>query len=246
VSAEIVRDGRRLRGRSAAVAPVPGGETNLGDVIVRPAANVGYYDLSLNRGRANQVAPITTAGLLAFDVGPLQSADLSQYDILFVQNPNNSGYSATFNANLAKIHQFIAAGGVLVFHDRHVTTAANVLPGTPGSIFRDFADGANINIVDDTTQVTNGPGGILTNTSLDGGNFSSHGWALASTIPAGARGILSTGDPTHLVTYSYPHGAGAVIYSTIPLDFYLGGGGVLNVNMGRYAANVLAYATDLR
>lgn len=246
VSAEVVRDGERLRGQSATLAPVPGGQTDFGAVVLRGGARVGYYDISLNRGRGTQVGPILTAGFEPFDVGPLQSADLSQYDILFVQNPNNGGYSAAFFSSLAKIHQFVASGGVLVFHDRHVTTAANVLPGSPGSIFREFSDGSNIDIVDSTTQVTNGPGGILTNASLDGGNFSSHGWILASTIPAGARGILSTGDPTHLVTYSYSYGEGSVIYSTIPLDFYLGGGNTISVNMTRYAANVLAYAADLR
>jgi hypothetical protein len=137
---------------------------------------------------------------------------------------------------------------VFIFHDRHVTTAANVLPGSPGTIIRDFVDGANINIVDNTTLVTNGPGGIITNTSLDGGNSSSHGWILSSSIPAGGRGILSQGDPTHLVLYSYSFGQGKVVYSTIPLDFYLAGSGAptVNTNMRNYAANVVAYGNDIR
>jgi large repetitive protein len=121
-----------------------------------------------------------------------------------------------------------------------------VLPGTPGTIVRDFSDPANIDILDNTTLVTNGPGGIITNTSLDGGNFSSHGWILASSAPAGARGILSTGDPTHWVLYSYPFGQGTVIYSPIPLDFYLGGFGGIFTNMQNYAANVVAYANSIR
>jgi hypothetical protein len=246
VSAEVVLAGRRLTGHSAAVNPVPGGQTNVGDIVVRAGGIVGYYDLSLNQGSSAQVGPITTAGLQAVNVGNLQTADLSQFDVLFVQNPDNGGYSSIFNSNLAKIHQFISNGGVFIFHDRHVTTAASILPGSPGSIFRDFSDPANIDIVDNTTLVTNGPGGVITNASLDGGNFSSHGWVQASTIPAGARGILSTGNPTHLVVYSYPFGLGKVIYSTIPLDFYLGGSGTLNVNMRNYAANVVAYGNNLR
>ena len=32
--------------------------------------------------------------------------------------------------------------------------------------------------------------------------------------------ILSQGDPTHVVTFAYGYGAGTVIYSSIPLDFY--------------------------
>ena len=123
-----------------------------------------------------------------------------------------------------------------------------MLPGTPGTIVRDFADGANIDIVDNTTLVTNGPGGIITKTSLDGGNFSSHGWILASSAPAGARGILSQTNPAHWVLYSYPFGQGTVIYSTIPLDFYLAGfgGATINQNMQNYAANVVAYGNSLR
>jgi hypothetical protein len=249
VTAEAFRDGKRLRGRSAAVAPVPGGQTNLGDVIIRAGATVGYYDLGFNQGTSSQVSPITTAGFQAVNVGSLQTADLSQFDILFVQNPNNGSYTSTYVNNLPKIHQFIANGGVLVFHDRLVSGAAGILPGSPGSFVREVnssGETRNIDIADNTTQVTNGPGGVLTNASLDNGNLSSHGYILASTIPAGARGILSRTDPGNLVTYSYQFGAGHVIYSTIPLDFYLGSFGTLADNMAKYAANVLAYAADLR
>jgi large repetitive protein len=71
---------------------------------------------------------------------------------------------------------------------------------------------------------------------------------LASSIPAGARGILGRGDPTHLVTYSYSLGQGKVVYSTIPLDFYLGGSGDPTVvaSMRNYAANVVAYGNEIR
>jgi hypothetical protein len=135
---------------------------------------------------------------------------------------------------------------VFIFHDRHVTTAMNVLPGSPGDIVRDFFDGANIQVVDNTTLVTNGPGGVITDTSLDGGTFSSHGWISAGTMPPGGRGILSQGNPLHLVLYSYPFGRGKVVYSTIPLDFYLGGSGGIFTNMRNYAANVVAYGNDIR
>ena len=71
---------------------------------------------------------------------------------------------------------------------------------------------------------------------------------LASSIPAGARGILSQTDPSHLVTYSYSFGQGKVVYSTIPLDFYLSGSGdpTLNNTMRNYAANVVAYGNEIR
>jgi hypothetical protein len=202
----------------------------------------------LNQGSPNQVRPITTAGLQAVNVGDLQTADLSQFDVLFVQNPDNGGYSSVFTNNLAKIRNFIAAGGVFIFHDRNVSSATTVLPNSPGTIVRDFSDPAEIDVVDNTTLVTNGPGGVMTADFLDGGFFSSHGWILASSLPAGGRGILSQTNPAHLVLCSYPFGQGTVIYSTIPLDFYIAGFGVatLDAHMQVYAANVVAYGNSLR
>lgn len=248
LSAEIEVNGELLSGRAQPRAPVPGGTTAFGDLVVRSFAVVGYYDLTLNRGATPQVLPITVNGFEAVDVGDLRTADLSQFDILFVQNPDNSFYSSIFTSNLAKVHAWIQAGGVLVFHDRQVTSAASVLPGSPGSIFRDFNDDANIQIVDSTTRVTNGPGGVVSNTTLDGGNSSSHGYIVAGSVPPGAQGVLSRTAASELVLYSYPFGQGAVVYSTIPLDFYLAGSGAatLNTNMRIYAANVLAWANDLR
>jgi hypothetical protein len=246
VTATALVAGKRLNGHSGAVSPVPGDVTNVGDIVVRANSIVGYYDLSLNQGSSNQVRPITIAGLQAVNVGDLNTADLSQFGVLFFQNPDNGGFSSTFINNLPKIRNFISAGGVFILHDRNVSSAASVLPGTPGTIVREFSDGANIDIVDNTTLVTNGPGGIITNLSLDGGNFSSHGWILASSAPPGARGILSTGDPTHWVLYTYPFGQGTVMYSTIPLDFYLGGSGGIFTNMQNYAANVVAYGNSVR
>jgi hypothetical protein len=184
----------------------------------------------------------------ALNIGTLATADLSQIDVLFVQNSNNGGYSLNFTSQLAKVHQFVANGGVLVFHDRAVDTAETVLPGAPGDIRRNFDDPANINVLDNTTLVTSGPGGVIDNTSLDAGTSSSHGWILASSIPPDARAILSTGDASHVVTYSYGFGTGKVVYSTIPLDFYLVGSGppAVNANMQRYAANVVAYGNSIR
>jgi len=245
-SATAVVGGKRLNGHSASFNPVPGDATNVGDIVLRANSIVGYYDLTLNQGSSNQIKPITTAGLQAVNVGDLNTADLSQFGVLFFQNPDNGGFSSIFINNLPKIKNFISAGGVFILHDRNVSSASSVLPGTPGTIVRDFSDPANINIVDNTTLVTNGTGGLITHTSLDGGNFSSHGWILASSAPAGAKGILSTGDPTHWVLYSYPFGQGTVMYSTIPLDFYLGGIGGIFTNMQNYAANVVAYGNSVR
>lgn len=247
VLAQITVAGKQLTGRSQGIAPVPSGTTAVGDVVVRTNAVVGYYDLTLNAGNPTQVAPITTAGFKAVDVGDLNSADLTQFDILFVQNPDNGGYSTIYLNNVPRIQQWISNGGVLIFHDRNVANAATILPGSPGTFFREFSDPSNIDIINNSTLVTNGPGGIITNSSLDGGNYSDHGYVLGSTIPANGTGILGRTDLTHIVTYSYPFNSGSVIYSTIPLDFYLVSNSPgLFANMQIYAANVIAYANFLR
>lgn len=62
--------------------------------------------------------------------------------------------------------------------------------------------------------------------NLDGGNSSSHGYVELATLPAGATAVLNRGGATdQIVDFYYAVGAGWVYYSTMPLDFYLGGAG---------------------
>ena len=110
--------------------------------------------------------------------------------------------------------------------------------------------------------MTNGPGGVLNNTSLDNGNLSTHGYTVEGSLPsnedddssdddsdddASAVKILSRADPTQIVDFCYQFQGGAVYYSSIPLDFYLVGAGP---NPPRdnmrfiYAPNVVAYGID--
>jgi hypothetical protein len=205
------------------------------------AANVGYYEMCFGSGQPSQIAPIVTAGHTPVLMNNLTAIDLLGIDVLFVTNCDNFGYGAEYLSNLASIQAAVAAGMALVIHDRFVDGAESILPGGAGfTIVRDFGDPANIDVLDPTTLVTNGPGGMVTNLTLDGGNSSSHGFAAAATLPGSARLILSRSNPAELVTFSYQFGAGAVLYSTIPLDFYLD-----NASPGFatvYAPNVVAYA----
>lgn len=208
--------------------------------------NVGYYDMSFSQGNPNQVAPILTAGGVAVDVLALSAEELAGLDVLFVQNPSNFDFGFEYLGQLGAIEQAVAAGLVLVIHDRFVTTAETILPG--GGSFEilreEFGDAANIDILDNTTLVTNGPGGVLDNGSLDGGNLSSHGFAVSGSLPGDSAQILSRANRSEIVTMCYGFGAGAVVYSTIPLDFYLDGIGPQPVSDNlrlMYAPNVVAY-----
>jgi hypothetical protein len=213
------------------------------------AANVGYYDMVVGQGDPGQTAAITAAGHTPVNIVDLSPAELAGIDVLLVQNPSNGIFGAEYLSALADIEAAVNSGMRLVIHDRLVTGAHTILPDGAGfTILRDSSDNANIDVLDDSTLVTNGPGGVVDNTTLDGGSSSSHGFTVAGTLPAGTAFILTRTNPDEIVTFSYPVGAGAVLYSSIPLDCYLGDGDctflAVTAGMEIYATNVVAYAVD--
>jgi len=214
------------------------------------SAQVGYF--SDNPGAyPNLVNAIGIAGQGAgVQLNDLTAGDLAGIRVLEILNSNNGGYPAQVTNNLAAISNFVAAGGVLSFSDRGIgNNTQAVIPGAGGINFvRDFSDDATINVINNSTLVTNGPGGVLVSGSLSGGTSSSHGYVIAASIPAGGVGILSQTDPTHVVDFYYPFGAGWVYYSSMPLDYYLSGNGpnppLDNFNL-IYAPNEIAFEASL-
>jgi hypothetical protein len=219
----------RLQG-PVAHAPVPG------------AGVVGYYDMSAQTGLDYEVPPILAAGGTPVTIDDPSSAALANLNALFVTNPDNSAFGSEYLFRLSDIAAAVQSGLVLVIHDREVGDAATILPAGAGfAISRDFAEGTDINIRDGSTVVT----ADLDNNSLDGGNLSDHGFALDTTLPTRAKLILSSTSSNRIVTFCYPVGKGAVIYSTIPLDFYLSGLGTnppSDSMRNIYARNVVKYA----
>jgi len=207
---------------------------------------VGYYEMSSGGYAASYlVAPITGAGLQAVAINSMSQAELDSVDALFVTNQSNGDYGSEYMAARARIAAFVEAGGVLVIHDRYVDPAETMLPNLGAiDIRRDFAGGAQINFVNDTGEVARGPGGNLTDASLDNGNWSNHGFTIGGSLPADAVDILTTNDAGRIVTFAAHYGDGVVVYSSIPLDYYLGGGGGLNANMRAYATNLLGWIKD--
>ncbi|MCH8900465.1 MAG: hypothetical protein IH942_08270 [Acidobacteria bacterium] len=171
---------------------------------------------------------------------------MAAIDILYAQNPSNGGPGTAWAANQSKLTDFVNGGGVLIVHDRFVSGMAAYLPGSPGTFVQIYT--SSIDVLDDTTSVTQGPAGVITDASLDGGNFSAHGYVVAGSVPPGSVGIIIFGsNPDQLVTYAYPYGSGWVIYSTIPLDFYLNKTGQPASNLRFiYAPNVVFFANELR
>lgn len=214
---------------------------------ISSATTIGFYILNgSTNAAAGATTAITTAGHTPLALTGLTAADLIGIQVLWLLNPNNNGYGTALTDNLTAVSAFVNGGGVLSMHDRYVEGAAAVLPGGGGITFvRDFSDGANIDILTSGTLVTNGPGGVLDDTSLDGGDSSSHGYALLNTLPAGAVPIFSQTDPTHIVDFYYQTGSGFIYYSTIPLDYYLAGEGSIVAFGNNYAPNEVAFQASL-
>ncbi|MBL4672768.1 MAG: carboxypeptidase regulatory-like domain-containing protein, partial [Arenicella sp.] len=235
-----------LLGRSAEVVPVQAGVTDVGAIILREqvarSGSVGYYSLTSNQGVSAQIEPIVAAGLDPVLLTNLATDDLDQLSILFIQNPSNSAsYSSTYTSNLARIFSFIETGGVVVFHDRAVSSnTSSVMPGDPATFVRSVVGGTTIITSDEA--FLNGPGGVLNASVVSDNSFGSHGYAQQSSLPVGTIGLLSQSDTTRWHTFAIPHGAGYMVYSALPLDFYL-----TRTEPVRsiYAPNILSYAAQL-
>ncbi len=221
-------------------------------------AKVGYYEMYEGEGLSWAIAPITASGHTPVYLSDLSAADLQGLDVLFVTNYNNVDYAAEYLSRLPEIDAAVMNGLVLIIHDRRVSHAASILPG--GSNIN-FARTLNsyVDIKDNSTQVTNGPGGVLDDNSLDGALYSDHGHAVEGSLPSGGATILTQLNKSEAVTFSYPYGQGSVIYSSIPVDRYIRLSPIcyrfvstnptrrvcLNV-VNTYTPNVVAYAAELK
>lgn len=184
-------------------------------------AKVGYYEMYDGQGNSWAIAPITAAGHTPVYLSDLTAADLQGLDVLFVSNSDNQGYGAEYLSRLPEVDLAVQNGLSLLIHDRKVSGASAILPGGAG-IQSVRSGGREVDVVDNTTLVTNGPSGVITSTSLDGATYANHGYLQAASLPIGARTILSRADPSQSVVTSYAHGKGSVVYSSVPLDAYAG------------------------
>jgi hypothetical protein len=199
---------------------------------------------------ADPTAPITAAGHTPVALTDLTAADLLGVSVLWITNGSNGGPPSDVSNNVGALADWVFGGGVLSYHDRYVADGslgmADLLPGAAGVTFdRDFNNDADIDLLLPAHPVVAG----LNNASLDGGNSSSHGFAALSSLPAGAVAVLNRGGaPDEIVDFYYPYGDGWVYYSTIPLDFFLGGAGnnppradIVNI----YAVNEAEFQAEL-
>jgi hypothetical protein len=192
---------------------------------------------------------VMTEGHDASILADLSSASLGDVDVLWLMNDAVGAQPSEMAARAAELLSFVQGGGVLLYHDRDVGGAASMLPGGAGVnfVFDDSGDTANIEVAPGSTLVTDGPGGVIDESTLDFGAQSSQGYAEASSLPSGSKIILTRTAAAEVVDFGYRLGFGFVYYSTIPLDYYLAGNGPIppaDAFREIYAPNVAAYAAS--
>jgi hypothetical protein len=196
-------------------------------MAVAQAVDVGYFTDQGVPG--NQALAIVASGHTPVEIVDITTFDFTTVQVVMLNEASNEGFSNALINRLGDLDAYVGNGGVLVMHDRFVAFPDGVpgmhpfLLGQPSiQVQRDFNNDADIDLLPAGEAAFPG----LTNTSLDGGNSSSHGFGFATSLPLGATAYMTRGGaPEHIVSFSYGYGLGSVYYSTIPLDFYLNGGG---------------------
>ena len=189
---------------------------------------------------------ITAQGHTSVLLTELSGATLGTVDVLWILNSDNGAQPTELSSHASAVADFVSSGGVLSLHDRNVDLAASVLPGGAGITFNRFAgDDVDIDIQTPTVPITNGPGGVVTDTTLDNGTSSNHGFASGATLPSGSVIVFNDGTIDQAVEFYYGFDLGLVYYSSIPLDFYLEGSGGSGPPAGAfrdvYTPNVVAF-----
>lgn len=204
------------------------------------ASQVGHLN-DLTPNNTEWAASILLAGETPVHVNNITTVDLSTLDVLCI-NVGFTGPSPALLARVPELSAWVQGGGVLVYHDRSMLSTA-ILPGAGGVLFTTGAT-SDIDVVTGGSQVTDGPGGIVDDTTLDGWTATTIGFV--ANLPVGSINLLSNGpNPANSTGFIYPHGAGSVYYAAIPLDFYQAGLGPVEMQAAMslvYAPNVVAYA----
>ena len=186
-------------------------------------AVIGYYSMMEGYGVSGMADDIIAAGHTPVALDTLSAAELSQIDALSVWNGSNSGYSAEFLNAMPQISAAVANGMNMVVYDRAIGVAnpEAVLPGTDLSVVRHLSADADLTEAGEAT-LGSGPASGVNDTSIDGGNYTTHGYVDAASLPAGAEVLMTTagGNAAQAVGFMYDFGAGTVQFYGIPMDFY--------------------------
>jgi len=258
----------------------PAGTTHVPARLARAqTGQVGYHAMLIGLGPAApipspdwdaaqdwQIPAVVLGGGAPVPVDDPSAAALANLDVLWVETwaYTQMTWDEQWMARQPDLDAAVQNGMVLVVHDDATVWTglgfrAEALP-LPGAVdlipTQDPFPAPNvidINIRDGSTQVTSG----LIDSSFDlrgedlvTGRVTPPLFVNASLLPPNAKLILSRTAPDEIVTFCYPHGKGAVIYSTIWLSEYTGDlegsdyypADLQNAMTKIYAPNVVRYA----
>ena len=210
------------------------------------AGTVGYTASCLG---GDVTSAIINAGHTPVAVASLDAASLAPLDALIIEAC--LGY-----ANDPDVDAAVANGMAVIINDWFPGSAtAGRLPGTPAISFT-YNVGYLINLATGS-PITTGPGGTLTNASLDSSFFlaPSHDGYTASALSPGIVSLLiRSNQANRSVALGYPHGNGFVAYSGMPVDTYLPNGPYDDANlctssnlcggMQTYLTNLIAWSVE--
>ena len=207
---------------------------------VSHAGTVGYTASCLG---GNVSSAIVNAGHTPVAVASLDAASLAPLDALIIQ-------ACLSYANDPDVDAAVANGMAVIINDWFPSAnTAGRLPGAPAISFT-YNVGFAINLAT-ASPITTGPGGTLTNASLDS-SFSlapSHDGYTASSLPTGGVSLLiRSNQANRSVALGYPHGNGYVAYSAMPMDTYLPSGPYHNNNLctpANLCGGMQTYLTNL-
>ncbi len=185
-------------GFALALAPQPASAGVVGEYTNQCAATLPE----------NLSVPISAAGHTWVPVGSLDTASLQGLDALVIR------YCGTYPGSAA-VDAAVAGGMGLVLD---TTSVAGNLPGAPSLPFSDFC--IQDHSIPAASPIASGPGGTLTNDSLDvggpggmGGYCTFTGTAAKATLPSGMIPFVTTANGSAVGALGYNSGAGRVALS---------------------------------
>lgn len=216
-------------------------------ITVTASNRVGYVDdREYSTGNESYIvaAGRTPVRLTDADLLPETLATLEAL-IIGLGNPERP---QSLMENYPNVVNWVQSGGRLVIHDSNPAANAiqDIVPGLDSATFVGSGEGdhtsRDMDVIDLASPIVTGLFGTITNMSLDGGNWSTHGYVLDLSLPGFVSRVFSAGDepggspiadPDQVAVIAYAFGDGFVVYSTIPVEYYTAtnDGGNFGVNL---------------
>ena len=201
---------------------------------VSQAGNVGYFTCSFDP--VGIPAAITAAGHTPVAVNSLDAASLAPLNGLVIACQSYTANPAVNNA--------VSNGMALFVEDRFVPSGIGAsLPGSPALVVNTYTTSGSTYCPTNAdlasgSPIASGPGGALTDSSLDHGSACSPmGYATSASLPAGAVPLLTTGNANEVGAFGYTYGSGRVVFS---ISQYIYGNAYFP-GAGTYFTNTIAW-----